>query len=160
MAVSLRLVILLGSEITERLPSLACFFLLLCFVLSCRLEPMDFHLRDPFPMLASSTRTFDRVVAVYHRRFAPAGSTRVSVHVKPSARSTWFHMLSTDIFGPATNQATVKLLSLYLRHSRERIWHTVWLPTQDAVPTAFSTDLVITAARDLAAAPASFACFF
>jgi hypothetical protein len=28
----------------------------------------------------------------------------------------------------------------------------VWLPTQDAVPTAFSTDLVITAARDLTAA--------
>jgi hypothetical protein len=113
-----------SAEITERLPSLACFFLLLCFVLSCRLEPMDFHLRDPFPMLASSTRTFDELL-LSTTPLAPAGSTRVSVHVKPSACSTWFHMLSTDILAlPLT--ATVKLLSLYLRHlTRTNLAHRV-----------------------------------
>jgi hypothetical protein len=86
---------------------------------------MDFCLRDILFTNACllAARTFGSA-AVYRMPLAPPGSTRVPVHVKPSARSTWSpHAVYLD---PATNR--YRFYRVYIWDtSRERISDTLVL---------------------------------
>jgi hypothetical protein len=89
-------VILLRRE-TDLFIVLACYSY--CYVLSCLVaEPMDFYLRDPFPMLASSTRTWSCSVYTPLALVAPAYPFTLSLQpVAPGLHISGFLPLTATV---------------------------------------------------------------